>query len=106
MYESMLNLLFFVLFVCFLALILVAIASLDLKVPNVSCETEEVMSFDVMKQATRGRACSIEKQMVTGSDFSSFVEYLSGLEKPLLAWCRCTAIKVQISQQQVAQANY
>lgn len=53
------------------------------------------MSFDVMTQATRGRACSIEKQMVTCSGFSSFVEYLSGLEKPLLAWCRRTAIKFQ-----------
>ena len=107
MYESMLNLLFFVLFVCFLALILVSIASLDLKVPYVSCEKEEVMSFDVVKQATRGRACSTEKQMVTCSGLSSFVAYLSGLEKPLLAWCKRTAISFNAtSQQQVAQTNY
>lgn len=39
MYESMLNLLFFVLFVCFIGF-LVAIASLDLKVTNVSWEKE------------------------------------------------------------------
>ena len=105
MYESMLNLLFFVLFVCFLALILVSIASLDLKVPNVSCEKEEVMSFDVMKQATRGRACSTEKQMVTCSGLSSFVAYLSGLEKPLLAWCKRTAIKLQCNISAASSTN-
>jgi len=53
------------------------------------------MSFDVIKQVTRGRACSIEKQMVTCSGFSSFAAHLSGLEKPLLACCRRTAIKLQ-----------
>ena len=63
------------------------------------------MSFDVMTQATRGRACSIEKQMLTCSGFSSFVEYLPGLEKPLLAWCRCTAIKVQCNISATSSTN-
>ena len=67
-----LNLLFF-LFLCFFFLdLLFAVASLDLKVPMFPANQEEVMLFDVLTQASRGPACSMEKQTDALSGFFLF----------------------------------